>query len=274
MNSYPNQQPYQPSQQPSFQAAPPQKPPTLWRRFRTRSRRFQWSIGCGTILFALVACGICGAIANALPPSTHTASSSTPTAQTSNNATTVPTQTSSPTQASQPTSTPTQKPTQVAPTPTPTSPPVNGTPLLTSATNVFTSLYGQPDAHTDTSIASYHYQKYGDSNTDFLIVWTDTTDGNAYAHRVQNVNAQADTNGWNITQANTKCSMFYPADAVYKNQVQVTSGPAVVRIYSSASLPKLFPPTSLTAADANTVKARHFDPHFLYPVTTTPPVAY
>lgn len=110
MNQYPNQSPF-PGQ---FQASP-QKPPTPWRRFRARSRRFQLGVGCGIILGVLFLCTICGVIANALPNVPQTASSqqNTPTATTQTNQTAA---TSVATRASKPT--PTPIPTK-APTPTP-----------------------------------------------------------------------------------------------------------------------------------------------------------
>src|SRR5262249_7566574 len=153
-------------------------------------------------------CGICGTIANALPQPPQTASSqqatATPTAQASQAAAT-----SGATQVSQPTNTPvpTAKPTQ-KPTQKPAVTPDNGPALLGSNISAFTAHYGPPDAHTDTSIGNYHYQKYGDSNIDFLIVWTDQVDGGVYSQRVQNVNVQADTSGWSASLANTKCAVF------------------------------------------------------------------
>lgn len=74
MNSSPNQPSY-----PSFSAAPVQRPPSLWRRFRAKSRRFQWGIGCATVFFVLVAFGLCGTIMNAVSDPVQTASFSTPT---------------------------------------------------------------------------------------------------------------------------------------------------------------------------------------------------
>lgn len=121
---YPYQQsPYQPYQQ-------PQKKPNLWQRYRAKSRRAQFGIGCALFVGSLLVCGMCSGVGAAVTNSTAS-TSPTPTAA-SNVAITANSPTAEATLAPTPTKKPTPKPT-AKPTakPKPTQPKptgVNGNP--------------------------------------------------------------------------------------------------------------------------------------------------
>jgi hypothetical protein len=163
-----------------------------------------------------------------------------------------------------PTVVPTTHPT-AAPTAHPTQPiaAVSGPTTIGQPLSHFIAKYGAPNDHTDAKNGAYHFQQYGNSAIDFLIVQTDILDSGAYAQTVESFNAQAPEAGWSSTVTDSICNGFLPSDAVYKSQVQLTIGNAYDKIYYSASLVSQFPASAFTDADQNQVQAGLFDVQYL-----------
>lgn len=255
---YPQQYP-----QPGQFGVPPQQPakPTFKQRFRAMSpwKRFG-TIGCSTIIASILLCSLCAIVGNALPappkqPSTADTSQASPTAHQVDSIQTTPRPTETPT--------PTPSPT---PIPTPTLA-VSGPPILGADIRTFISKYGQPNDHSTVNTGSYHFQRYSDSNIDFLIIQTDPTDGSTYTKLVDWVTANASDAGsdagWSQQQADTTCSQFFPPDAVYKNQVPLSDNSGYDKIYYSASLASVFPTSAFTDASQKQVQAGLFDIQYL-----------
>ncbi len=160
-----------------------------------------------------------------------------------------------PTQSSQPTSAAQSAATSI--------PATGGSTRLGSNISAFVGKYGQPNKHSTISQGQYHFQAYPGENTDFLILWTDQTDGGAYRQHVYNVDVQAPTAGWSTTQANTLCKQFYPSDANYQREAQLSAGGGYDKIYVSLSLARLFPAAAFRDAQTNPTRAGTFDVQFL-----------
>lgn len=252
-NNNPYTSPYAPPPPPV--APPPPQKPMPHQRFigwyRRQSRPMQIIVALvlvGAVIFvgsAVVVGGIQGAQQGLATP-------------------TAATQGSQPTSAAQPT----QKPTQVPPTATKaaTSATSSGPDLLGSDIGTFTAHFGQPNDHSTISTGQYHYDRYPSSNIDHYIITTDTPDGGVYSQRVYFITVQATDQGpgWTMAEASRECGAFLPADAKYKQQIPVATGPALDKIYYSASLAKLFPASSFTDGKQNPVKAGMFDVQYLY----------
>lgn len=161
--------------------------------------------------------------------------------------------------ASQPTQAPTSAPAA-------TVAPSSGLVLLGSNISAFTAKFGQPNSHSTVNTGQYHYARYPNSNIDHYIITTDTPDGGQYASLVYFITVQSSdqTPGWTMAQASRECGAFFPADAVYKKQIPVATGPALDKIYHSASLAKLFPASSFTDSKQNAVQPGTFDVLYLY----------
>lgn len=245
------QQPPYPPQQPFY---PPQQPPAPPPRKKHTKRNI--GLGCLGLVIALFAC---------VAFTSHTAGTSSNVSATPTSNQRVVIHTPTPTHVTQvkptpmPTLLPTATPTQSPPTPTPTTTVAQ----LGATVSTFTARYGQPNAHSDVGSGQYHYQTYSDSNVDFLVVSTDTADP-GMSQVAESITVQADTQGWSVAQAMTMCGAFYPSDAAYQRQAAVTNGPALDKIYESASLATRFPASAFTDANQNPVKPGLFDVQFLY----------
>lgn len=235
---------------PPMQPMPPQRPNALnrfltWYRRQTRPMQVIVALGILAAVIFVGSAAISGIVQGA------TGVDVTPTAQS---------QGSQPTSATNPTQQPTQAP------PTATVAPSSGPVLLGSDIGAFTAKFGQPNDHSTTNTGQYHYQRYPNSNIDHYIITTDTPDGGVYTNRVYFITVQSTDQGpgWTMAEASRECGAFLPADAKYKQQIPVATGPALDKIYYSASLAKLFPASSFTDAKQNTVKAGMFDVQYLY----------
>lgn len=235
-----------------MQPQPPQKPSflqeaTAWYRGASRPARIVVAI-----LLLAAAIFVCSAAVSGVARGVQQ-SLATPTV--------APTDTPTVAALALPTDTPAPVPTTQA---TPTVALSSGPALLGSDIGAFDAVYGPRDSHTDVSIGQYHYRKYADSNIDYLLVNTDTVDQGIYLNRADYITVQADENGWTMTQASDQCRLFFPQDAVHKQDIPVASGPALDKVYYSASLAKLFPAASFYDASQNPVKPGTFDVSYLY----------
>ncbi len=265
-----NNQPYDPNEYQTLPMQSRRKPhKRLWAWYQHQRNIAKVGIGCGILLVAGLACCI-ASVAIAGPtgtqsPQTQSIATSVPTATPTSAAQQVVTQKKSPTSTAIPTPRPTPtKAVVVPPTPTPkptnTPVPAATAPILGANINAFTAKYGQPDSHTDKVSGSYHFQKYSDSNTDFLIAWTDLADGGADAQKIYSLSVQADTNGWSKDKATATCAPFLPRDAVAKSKVNLNDGSGSYdQTYYSASLAKMFPAADFTDANTNPVQPGMFD---------------
>lgn len=148
----------------------------------------------------------------------------------------------------------------------------SGPALLGSDISLFTATYGIPNSHSQPNSGLYHYQTYAGQNIDFLIIMTDGAD-TGYTTRVESISVQAPESKWTMTEASTKCAVFLPRDATYKNEIPVATGPALDKIYFSQSLAQQFPVDAFTDANQNPVTPGYFDVQYLYTDTSQTSIA-
>ncbi len=153
--------------------------------------------------------------------------------------------------------------------PIPTQKPVNnamrattGPTLLGLPLSNFVGEYKQPNDHTDTKEGMYHFQRWAGSNIDYLIIGTDLID-KGYSNTVESISVQSSDNPATPAITTASCASFMPNDAIYKRQMTITTGTGYDKIYSSASLARLFPADAFD--DSNNVQTTtgSFDVQYL-----------
>lgn len=252
---YPSQFP-QPGQPP-----PAPKDLSLWRRFRNRSKRFQFGIGCVTLFVVFFLCvGTLGAIGSSQPTTASVASQASPAIHQSVRIMPTLKPTATQAQKSVPTSIP-----KLVPTPTPLSEltEANGPAKLGVSANNFIRIYGQPNSDT----SSPGVYEFGS-----LQVLYATDEGNR-VNSITSTNGNAD---WNTLQsAIPDCEKFIPSDAVYQRVVELYN-PAnglhteTERIYFSSQLAPLFKASDYTDEHGNLATPGTFAIVFEYDLTNNP----
>jgi hypothetical protein len=146
--------------------------------------------------------------------------------------------------------------------------PANGAAVLGGTAAAFSARYGQPNAHSDPAAGELHFQRYGDSQTDFLVVQLDLFDGTALAQQVYSVTAQAPPQQpWNLSMAQTTCQAFAPADATTIKVIPISSTQGIVGVdalYRSPTLARTFPASRFSDAVGNPVTPGTFDVLYRY----------
>jgi len=172
-----------------------------------------------------------------------------------------------PTATSVPLATPTATLVPTAtPTPKPTATAIRnaGPAVLGGTVDAFIVKFGPPNDHSSAGLP--HINRCGNSNIDQLILLQDSYGGTS-AHIIA-VTVQACTStSWTMSLAKAMCSLFFPADAVYKRTVQV-GDTSIDKIYFSATLAHEFTPDNFTDANSNPVQPGLFDVNYLYASNT------
>ena len=154
--------------------------------------------------------------------------------------TTILTTTPSPLLAFTPTATPT-------PEPIPNITATHGQPRLGGPLSDFIGEYGRPNNHSEPPI-EYHFLRAAHGNLDGLVVSLET--GTLQVDDVVVV-AAAQTNavGWTLSQAESRCLAFAPADAHFKRHITYTESSGFDLVYLSESLAHLLPADDFTDGD-------------------------
>lgn len=132
-------------------------------------------------------------------------------------------------------------------------------PRLGDPVATFTAAYGAPDTSTP---PDYRYNRACGDGTDWCVtamVWPEKN-GKSF---VEFLDIVAPPDGWNMTAAQAFCGAFLPADAKAKRTVQV--GGNVDKVYSSATLARIFTADQFQDAQQNPVTPGLFD--VLYTMT-------
>ena len=110
-----------------------------------------------------------------------------------------------------------------------------------------------------------HLARCGNSNTDQLIL-TQLSLTTSTGPITSILYASCFT--WSVSQAETLCSKFFPADAVYQKTVTIPGSasqfPALDKMYYSAKLAREFAADDFTDANNNQVKPSLFDANYLF----------
>lgn len=242
---------YPPYQQPQWQQSPQGYPQPLYSPKPPKKKRIGLWITLGIIAFVLFSCGVFATGFHDTTP------------KTSPSPTVASTQAVAPVPTHMPTSTAARPatPTTVARPPTATTVANAGPAVLGGTLDAFIARFGQPDSQTSNLIS--HFMRCGNSNTDQIIVFQFPT----ATSRVISVTAQSCT-PWTMSQAVAACTLFFPADAVYKSSVPIPSNqgtfPALDKIYYSRTLAREFTPNNFTDANQNNVQPGLFDVQYLY----------
>jgi hypothetical protein len=223
---------------PSPYNVPPKKPIGFRNWFRTRSSKTK--LGLGLIIVALLLC----IFAVYAYGSSIVATKITPTATTAGNTVAA-----------------------VSPGATNVStkqPSLNtGTAILGAQLSTFTAKFGQQNNHS--SPGQIHLARCGNSNSDQLIL-TQLSVASSTGPITSILYASCST--WTISTAESLCSKFFPADAIYQKTVTIPGSasqfPALDKIYYSATLAREFAADNFTDANKNQVKPGLFDANYLF----------
>ena len=139
-----------------------------------------------------------------------------------------------------------------------------GTAILGSQLSTFTAKFGQQNNHS--SPGQIHLDRCGNSNTDQLIL-SPLSVASSSAGQIASI-LYASCSTWTVSTAESLCSKFFPADAVYQKTVIIPGSasqfPAFVKVYFSATLAREFGADNFTDAHKNPVKSGLFDVSYLY----------
>jgi hypothetical protein len=217
---------------------PPKSPSGFKYWFRTRSR--QTKLGLGLIIVALLLCIFAAYVYGSsieatkiLPTPTTTGN---PVAVVSPGATNAPSSQHSPNSA---------------------------TAVLGAQLSVFTAKFGEQNNHS--SPGQVHLARCGNSNTDQLVL-SQLSQASSAGPITSILYASCST--WTVSTAESLCSQFFPADAVYQKTVIIAGStsqfPAIDKIYYSATLASEFAAANFTDANKNPVKPGLFEANYLY----------
>jgi hypothetical protein len=124
-------------------------------------------------------------------------------------------------------------------------------------------MFGQPNDHSSSS--QPHLARCGNSNVDKLLL-SQVSLGSA-AGPITSI-LYASCTSWTISLAESSCSTFFPADAVYQKSVKIVDSSGNLssfdKIYYSATLAHEFAADNFTDANQNQVKPGLFDANYLY----------
>lgn len=224
---------------------------SLWRRFRSRRKRFQFGVGCATLFVVFFLCtGTLAAIGSTMPnPPAAVQPSPAPTHRVMS----VKKQVSTAKPIQKPTPAPVPKTTAALSPLTPT----NGPLQIGQPVSNFIGAYGQPSNADLQKSGEYLYLggaitvfAYPQDNNLVGAVLYDNTDGN----------------GWgSLEEATTACRVYIPGDSIYKRTIDIGSpNPATERVYISASLAPLFKPDKFYDENQNTTTAGTFGIVYTY----------
>jgi len=243
-NTAPNWQSSQPQLQnqqypsPPPYNVPPKRPSGFRNWFRTRSGKRK--LGFGLIGVALLLCIF--AVYTYVSSTEATKITPTPTPTTTGN--TVAVASPSPARTVQPT-------------------PNSSTAILGAQLSTFTAKFGQQNDHS--SPGQMHLARCRNSNTDQLIL---SQSSSASTTGPITAILYASCSTWTVSTAESSCSIFFPADAVYQKTVTIPGSasqfPAFDKIYYSATLAHEFAASNFTDANKNPVKPGLFDVSYLY----------
>lgn len=141
--------------------------------------------------------------------------------------------------------------------------PNSSTAILGAQLSAFIAKFGQQNDHS--SPGQMHFARCKNSNTDQLLLsqLSLTSSSGPIASILY-----ASCNTWSASMAESLCSNFFPADAVYQKTVTIPGSPshfpAFDKIYYSATLAHEFAANNFSDANKNLVKPGLFDVSFLY----------
>lgn len=141
----------------------------------------------------------------------------------------------------------------------------NGQPRFGGHLADFIAHFGQPNDHTDITTGQYDFNRYANSNVDGIVLMVDVADGADYETVVSDLSVQGpDTQPWTLSEAQTQCAVYLPADAARTRQVSVVRTTTFGRegvdvVYTSAILAATFPDSAFVDANQNSVAAGTFD---------------
>jgi hypothetical protein len=141
--------------------------------------------------------------------------------------------------------------------------PNSSTAILGAQLSAFTAKFGQQNDHS--SPGQMHFARCKNSNTDQLLLSQLSLASSSGP--IASI-LYASCSAWTVSTAESSCSIFLPADAVYQKTVIVPGSssqfPAYDKIYYSAILAHEFAATNFTDANKIPVKPGLFDVSFLY----------
>lgn len=217
---------------------PPDRPTGFRSWFQTRSR--ETKLGFGLLIVAILLC----IFAVYVYGSSTKAPKMTPTPTSTGNAVAV----VSPGATNAPTLQPTQN---------------SGIAILGAKLSAFTVKFGQQNDHS--SPGQMHFARCKNSNTDQLIL--SQLSLKSTTEPITSI-LYASCSTWTVSMAESLCSKFFPADAVYQKTVTIAGSlshfPAFDKIYYSATLAREFAADNFTDANKNLVTPGLFDASYLY----------
>ncbi len=138
-----------------------------------------------------------------------------------------------------------------------------GAAILGAQLSTFTAKFGQSNDHS--SSGQVHLARCKGSNTDQLIL-AQSSLASPTGPITSILYASCST--WTVTTAESLCSKFFPADAVYQKTITIPGSsshfPAFDKIYYSATLAHEFAAATFIDANKNLVKPGLFDANYLY----------
>lgn len=140
--------------------------------------------------------------------------------------------------------------------------------MLGGTQAAFIAKYGQPTSGSDASVGRLQFQRFPNSNIDFLIVQLDIFDGSTVSDRAYSITAQHPPNQpWSLSQAQNICRGLTPSDAHFVKTVLITTPSGTEGVdeqYTSAALASIFPASAFVGPTQEPVTPGSFDIHFVY----------
>ncbi len=138
-----------------------------------------------------------------------------------------------------------------------------GVAILGAPLSTFTAKFGQANDHS--SPGQLHLARCKGSNTDQLIL-AQLSLASSTGPITSILYASCST--WTVTSAESLCTKFFPADAVYQKTVAIPGSsshfPAFDKIYYSVTLAHEFMAAAFIDANKNHIKPGLFDVNYLY----------
>jgi hypothetical protein len=141
--------------------------------------------------------------------------------------------------------------------------PNSATAVLGAQLSVFTAKFGEQNNHS--SPGQVHLARCGNNNTDQLILLqlSPTSSTGSITSILY-----ASCSSWTVSTAESLCSKFFPADAVYQKTVTIAGSisqfPAFDKIYYSAILASEYAAANFTDANKLPVRPGLFNANYLY----------
>lgn len=143
----------------------------------------------------------------------------------------------------------------------------SGIAILGAQLSAFVTKFGKQNDHS--SPGQIHLARCGNTNTDQLIL-TQLPALSTTGPVTSILYASCST--WTVSTAQSLCSKFFPADAVYQKTVTIPGSishfPAFDKIYYSATLAHEFAASNFIDANKNQVQPGLFDANYLYENTS------